>query len=451
MSDPQRERPAIPSPENGTEARRILARMGEIGQPPERGALRVNVGTTELLEVLRREYLIPIRESGLNSSFKLVSAPFGGGKTHFLRCLQETAWQEGFVCALVGLSPKECPFDDTAKIYQAVAQALERPPLRHRESGRSITDRESGRSISYSDSDTGLDAVLRAEIERRLRAHTADEVREWIREEFLRARVESHAIRRAAAAFMEALIDRDPAREALFASYLRGESVQLSELQPHGIREVLDGSSAFRFLRSLVQVLRALGVPGLVLLFDELDRVMSLSLRRRRAIGDNLRAMIDHCGQSTLPALLWVYAVPPEFMTTIVPEYPALEQRLRGLSRFTVTSPLSPLIDLDHLSLGPVEMLKQIGVKLLELHQEAYGGRLDPKIQRANLAALATELGEGQLETGNRRTFVKAAVQILGEQERGGERKLGREDIRALVAGRRAEPAVKALPDEEVF
>jgi hypothetical protein len=76
-------------------ARHILMRLGETGQPPERGALEINVGTDHHLEALRREYLVPMRESGLNSTFKLVQAPFGGGKTQFLHCLREVAWQEG--------------------------------------------------------------------------------------------------------------------------------------------------------------------------------------------------------------------------------------------------------------------------------------------------------------------------------------------------------------------
>ena len=72
-------------------AGQILRRMGETGQQPERGALKVNVGTQEFLDVIRDEYLVPIRDARANSTFKLVQAPFGGGKTHFLHCLREMA------------------------------------------------------------------------------------------------------------------------------------------------------------------------------------------------------------------------------------------------------------------------------------------------------------------------------------------------------------------------
>ena len=125
-------------------ARSIVSRMGETGQPPERGALAVNVGTDDVLSVLREEYLVPMREAGRNSSFKLVEAPFGGGKTHFLYCLREVGWREGFATSIVDVSPEECPFDDTLRIYQAVVRQLELPP----DSLAVVPDR-------------GIDAVLR--------------------------------------------------------------------------------------------------------------------------------------------------------------------------------------------------------------------------------------------------------------------------------------------------
>jgi hypothetical protein len=313
-----------------------------------------------------------------------------------------------------------------------VAQSLELPP--------SDPDEET---------ELGIDAVLRAEVGRRLKEHAPEAIRQWLREECERARVDSHSVRRAGVVFMEAVLDGDREREEVLGAWLRGEPVQPSEVQRHGVRETLESGTAFRFLRSLIQLLRALDVPGLVLLFDELDRVMSLTVRRRRAIGDNLRQMIDHCGQATLPALLWVYAVPPEFMTTVVPEYAALEQRLRGAARFSSESPLSPIIDLDHLPLGPTELLQKIGQKLLDLYQEAYAP-LDAKLQGKNLYRLAEELGESQLESGTRRTFVKAAVQLLVEQGRGKERALGDAEVRAL--GRRgAAAAPPPMADEETF
>ena len=143
--------------------------------------------------------------------------------------------------------------------------------------------------------------------------------------------------------------------------------------------------------------------------------------------------MIDYCGQSLLPGVVWCYAVPPEFMDTIVPEYPALAQRLKGSSRFSGVSPMQPIIDLDHLPLGSTEMLAAIGLRLLELSELAYDHAFDRATQERNLRELARQMGELSFESGTRRTFVKAAVSVIQAQRRGEERVLSSEEIRRLA------------------
>lgn len=414
-------------------ARAIIQRMGETGQPPERGALAANVGTQPMLDILREEYLVPMRETGRNSSFKLVQAPFGGGKSHFLHCLREVAWKDGFATSLVGISPEACPFDDTVAIYREVVRNIELPPEGPEE-----------------DPHPGLDTVLRFVIEDRVEKHGVGVVRAWLRDEFGRARIDSATVRKAAEKFMQAVLDRDDEVGELMGSFLLGEDVPLGELTPHRIREVLDRKQAFRFLRSIAQMLRVLDVPGVVLLFDEMDRVMSLSSKRKRAIGDNLRQMIDHCGQSSLPSVLWVYAVPPEFMTTVVPEYPALEQRLKGAATFSTTSPLAPIIDLDHMPIGTVELFQKIGLRLRELYELAHDFRFDQAIQGENVSRLARDLGESQLESGARRSYVKATLQMLVAQHRDSQRVLTDTEIRALVS-RSAVLEVGDMDGEEEF
>jgi hypothetical protein len=371
-------------------ARHMLDRMGSTGQPPERGALLVNVATEAYLEVLRDEYLRPMRTSGRNSTFKLVQAPFGGGKTQFLHCLRELAWTEGFATALVGLSPKECPFDRPVSIYKEVALRVELP----------VADLEEAPS-------QGLDHVLRQLAELRV-------------------------------------------DEELLGDYLRGEELDSKELARWRLRERLDDTNAFRWLRSMAQCLSALGLPGVVLMFDEMDRNMSLSVSRRRAMGDNLRQMIDYCGQSLLPGVVWCYAVPPEFMDTIVPEYPALAQRLKGAAQFARGSPLQPVIDLDHLPLGATALLEAIGLRLLEVAECAHDVNYDRDVQGQNVRALARELGERQFESGTRRQFVKAVVSMIDAQRRQPESVLSAEEVRGL-AGAAAHDAPATMAGETDF
>ncbi len=380
-------------------ARDILGRVGEAGQPPEVGIEHLNVGNGSLLSTLEREYLEPIARERRGSSFKLVQAYFGGGKTHFLFAVRSLAWRYGFASAVVGLSPDECPFDDPVRIYRAVAAEVgwaprdpHVPPAR------------------------GLDSALRTALEERVAQADAATVEQWIRSELRRAQVDAPSYRVAVVRYLLALLQGDMEREDLLAAYLRGEDLTLSELRPLGVREVLSRESGFRFLRSLCQCLQAIGAPGLLLCFDELDRNLSLPPRRRRAVADNLRQLIDLAGREALPGLLCLYAVPPEFMRNVVVEYPALQQRLEGPSILSERSPQAALIDLERLDLDSGPLLCAIGLRLLELFEAAHAPGLDRELQQRNLERLAKEVSLTSFEVAHRRAFVKAAVELLHRQ-----------------------------------
>ena len=107
-------------------ANHIIQRLAEGGQPPELGIQHINVGNESYLRILEDEYFKRILKGG--SSFKLVEGYFGGGKTHFLFCVRELAWLHGFATSLVELSPQECPYDNSLRVYQAVVRGLALAP-----------------------------------------------------------------------------------------------------------------------------------------------------------------------------------------------------------------------------------------------------------------------------------------------------------------------------------
>lgn len=377
-------------------ARHILQRVGEYGQPPELGIEHLNVGTETLLQILDDEYLVPIADLGRGSAFKLVQSYFGGGKTHFQQCVRQRAWRRGLCAATVGLSPQECPFDDPVLIYQGVARELTWPPV----------------SPSAPPS-RGVEHTLRIALEERREAMGDVALLQWLEEDLRRYPVDAPSFRAAVVAFGRALVASDHDTEELVAGWLRGEAVPAREIAHLGIREAIRRDNGFRMLRSLCQVLQALGGKGLLLCFDELDRNLSLPPRRRRAVADNLRELIDLCGREALPGLLCLYAVPPEFMRHVVTEYPALQQRLQGPSSLSRRSPQAAVIDLEALDLSDEDLLVAIGGRLLDLFEVARDVRLDHDLQGQNLRALAREVLEGSFEVAHRRAFVKAAVDLL--------------------------------------
>jgi hypothetical protein len=108
-------------------ARAIIEAVGSSGTPPETGVRHFTVGLDPYLDAIRDEYLRTfVRQGG--SAFKLVVGPFGGGKTHFLYCVRDLAWDEGFAVSYVSLTPNETPFHSLNLVYRAIAENLSTGP-----------------------------------------------------------------------------------------------------------------------------------------------------------------------------------------------------------------------------------------------------------------------------------------------------------------------------------
>lgn len=412
-------------------ARAVIASLGGAGQPPDVGIETINVGNESILSVLEEEYLGPIAATGRGSSFKLVQAYYGGGKTHFLLCVRQRAWSRGMCSALVNLSPDECPFDDTRRIYTSVARELCWPPA--------------DTSVAPT---RGIEHTLAAAYDEKVLQLGETGVGEWIETQVRTVPVDAPSWRAGMVSFFRARHAGDAGGEELSAAWLRGDELSPAEMKTLGVRESITRENGMRMLRSLCQGLQGIGSPGLLIAFDEVDRALSLPPKRRRLIADNLRQLIDACGREQLPGLLCLYAVPPEFMTNVITEYPALQQRLKGPSALSERSPQSPLIDLENLDLPTEALLQQIGARILELFRIGYAEQWDTPLQAANIRALAKEVRDTAFEVAHRRAFVKSAVEMLHGQ-RVGAHPITSDEVGALVG--RAASVVPADDDEGEF
>ena len=406
--------------ENKLIAAHIIQRLGEGGQPPEFGLARINVGNESYLNVLEHEYFQSLLKQG--SSFKLVQGYFGGGKTHFLHCVRELAWKYGFVSSIVELSPAECPYDDALKVYQNVASHLMVQP-------DSILDPPQ----------LGICNIVRRVIDNKLAeaakksSDPQNEVTKWLISNVSRTWCESHSCRQAIIQLALACLQNNYNREQMLEAWLLGENINASELRECGVYEQISKANGFTMMRSLLQMIVALGLPGTVLLFDEVDRNLSVSVKRSHIIGDNLRQVVDLCGRHQLPHTLFMYAVPPEFMRTVVPDYPALYQRLKSPVPLSARSPQAVLIDLEKLDLDPQDLLKQLGIKLVSVFEDAREVAFNPVIQAKNAEVLANACADAVFEVNHRRLFVKAWVDFLFSELADGETELTEDKARELI------------------
>jgi len=394
------------------EATRIIHRLGESGQPPTRGVEYFNVGNTRLLETLSREYLDSYLKEG-GSSFKLVVGQYGGGKTHLMFCLRELAWKHGFATSFVQLSQKECPYDDPLKVYQAVARNIQAPPHDPgSEPERGIDEFLKGHYYALSD---------RLSAEDRNADESAAMLAAFV-QSLGRIKVENPSFRNAVQRYVQAVVTDEEQAQSLLCSWLEGDAMERGELRSFGIVEAPGQHNAFRMLRNLCQLVRELGYQGLILLFDEGQRMVSMmSARSQKYACENLLSVINHCGDEELPGALFVYSVTPDFLENVVPRYAALHQRLEAPSVFSERNPFSPRIDLDELDLPGEELLAAMGEKILGVFEVYKGRTFDHGLQQNNIRSLARRCYEQTLSVNQRRVFVKTLVAHLTQQAVDGE------------------------------
>lgn len=409
-------------------ARQIIEVLGQSGTPYSKGVSYYNAGNETLLNTLDSSYLGSYLADG-GAVFKLVVGDYGSGKSHFLYCVRDRAWQRNFAVSKVDLSPKECPYNDQRLVYAAVAS--------------SIIWHELG---SQSEDEHGLGRFLEGTLRRLLASYGGDfedpdaanlpEVRAFL--QTLQATpVDSLSFHKAVQGYFQALLHGQERRLEALERWLHGEAVSaddMRDLRMVGVTERINQANAFKMLRSLCQVVRAMSYTGLALLFDEGDRMMSVGGKSEKVATDNLREVIDRCRED-LPGAMFMYAVPPAFIYDIVPKYPALQQRVLTPGYFSRANPFSAQINLEQLDIPDHELLLQIGSRLLAIFEVAYGVKLDPDIQAQNIAVLAQAAIDSYLAISHRRLFIKTIVMEWYRQKEDGEQVINYDYAEAAIRG----------------
>jgi hypothetical protein len=406
------------------DAKLILRSLGTSGQPPKWGALTINVGTDRFLHNLRQEYLqdhcAPFEGLDGGGICKWIEADYGNGKTQFLRCVQELAWQENFVTAFVELSQDECPLDRPDRVFGAVARAIQAP-----QSDPPQIDRA-----------RGLDVVLEQLLDRKfpgvLTGLPDDNIRamatQWVND-LQSLPIESTALLTATITHLTSLLAGDEELTKISRTFLRGEAIPASELKRIGVYEKLDKSTGFRMLRSMCQLLqRSQLASGVVLLFDEARRTLSLMTTKAQKVAcENLLSVINRCNNGELPGTMFLYAVMPEFFTNFATNYPALQQRCGPATR----------INLNRLQgIKEIDLLTEISEKIAVLFRTAYEDfEADPDVLRENSRLIATAAIQKSGGTGTRRLLVRSWVQHLHDAKFNGLPRLDRDAAEAIIDG----------------
>lgn len=345
----------------------------------------INVGTTQLLDVLEDQYFRSQLADGI-SCFKYLEGDYGSGKTQFIHCLAQRAAASKIVTSIVDIG-KECPFSSPLAIYRRVVCSFE--PLR--EDDDDSTDR-------------GLEVLLRSTIRARLRElgitpgqHVPDEAVAHVSKPFDSTWFGAPDAQTAAA--LRALGQRLVAHECgaqdtwsdnELVSWLRGDTIRSTTLKrTWGLHEPANDVNAFQRLKTVINFLRLkLNYSGFFVAFDEGTRVNVFrrgSTNQRQAI-ENMLTMINQNADGQFGGVMFMYAATPDFRTDVIQNiYIALKDRIGSIA-FVPGQPMTPLIKLD--DINDDQTLGDLGRRLMEVFELAEGVEWQADLQLANMGQL---------------------------------------------------------------
>ncbi|MEO0128462.1 MAG: BREX system ATP-binding domain-containing protein [candidate division WOR-3 bacterium] len=408
-----------------TLARIMINTLGGYGTPPEFGIEYYTVGLEPYLKVLEDDYFnFPGRQS--ISTFKLIVGNYGGGKTHFLYSIRNLAWRYNYATSYVSLSATECPFDRLELVYKKIVSNICTP----------LTDKDMLGAYEI-----GIEALLRK---------WYNQVREDRNCISLIKGLESISYANCIKGALSNLVADDEDGFLALIQWLKGEDIPRELKLRYRISEKIDRTSSFRMLRSLIQFINTIGYNGVIFLFDEAERGMSISSARdkRRAL-DNLRQVIDECGNSKLPGAMFFYAVPDEnlLLEGTGGVYEALKQRLR--SSFTRINPVGVKIDLERIEVAPEDFLLKLGEKLARVFESAYDIEFDQNILTKSIKNIANSALEMQmLDISYRRIFVVGMIEAL-QQIRSFKSAIDKDNARQILKTRTRELLEKEKEEVE--
>lgn len=293
------------------EARQLLAAL-EQGAPPPPGLMSaVTVGLDGLLDDWTRELRDYVGRGG--GLLRVVAAPPGSGKTHLGESLEARGAKLGFLVCHVDVQAQRVGGDDLA-LYGSVCRGLTLPED-HLRGERSAA---------------GLERVL-ADVAARM---NDAEIRERLRAARLPVPSLAPCLARLVSSIRQGLMAIEPGWRALLAvtcgERLPGATSvsRLRQLYPRSfdaLRKVPGRRDARLWLHSMLVALRALGFPGVVMVFDEHDGGDARALDRSI---EQLRTQLDHLVEGNIPGVFALYLVLDDFLERTRRLHNALEQRI---------------------------------------------------------------------------------------------------------------------------
>jgi hypothetical protein len=351
------------------------------GRVPERGLDAFAVGLERQRAEIGRLLDMAGEREGV---FKCLRGGYGCGKTFTARLAMLDAQQRGFATSFVVVSDNDLRFHNFHEVYQKVVSELGTSACARGALG-DVMDRWIGGIESElielgADPDgPDFDAKVRAKLDEKLAAMTG-------------GRAPEDMVRVVRAIFD--LKQRGELADAgALVSWLSGSTnVGSSAKKKAEIKGDIQSKDALAYLRGILEIVKAAGYAGLVIVVDELETVLRARTDTRGKSLNGLRHIID--AAKDFPGLLWIFTGTPDFFDSrrgvagLTPLHDRLKFEKQG--RFVnVRQPQLELVPFDE------TRLRDVALKLREIYPSRERARIEKLVTHELVERLVKDVTKG--------------------------------------------------------
>ncbi len=351
------------------------------GVVPERGLETFAVGVEKKRAEIDRQLTLAEDAEGV---FKFLRGGYGCGKTFLARLAVLQAQARGFATSFVVVSDNDLHFHKFDDVYRKIVQELGTRSCDRGALGdvldRWIARVENAMIEGGADEEApDFDDRVQLRLEEELASHT-------------RGKAPEDMARVLRAVFSLKQEGRAADAGALISWLSASKNVAANVKKVAGVKGDVGGRDAMNYLRGVVEIIKAAGFKGLVIVIDEVETILRM---RRDVRGKSLNGIRQICDMADqYPGLLWIFTGTPEFFDARrgIAGLPPLHDRIRFLTHGGFANPRQP-----QLALTPFnkERLKEAALKLREIYPAADRAGFSNKVSLAYIDRLIEKVTEG--------------------------------------------------------
>jgi hypothetical protein len=351
------------------------------GLVPERGIDAFAVGIDKQRAEMHRQ--LDLAQGG-DGTIKFLRGGYGCGKTFMARLALLDAQEKGFATSFVVVSDNDLRFHRFDDVYRKVVTELGTAAC-PRGALSDILDRWIGEvedALVGAGEDDGAD-----DFGEKVRVRLAEELASMTGgrapQDFVRV----------VQTILELKNQGDVAEAGALVSWLCGSgNVGASAKKAAGIKGDVESRDALDYLRGVLEIVKAAGYKGLLVLIDEAETILRMRSDSRHKSLNGIRQIADAAG--SYPGMLWVFTGTPDFFDSRqgVAGLTPLHDRVRFLKQGRFASLRQAQLELTPFD---AERLRSVALRLRELFPTSDRSRLDTKISTAFIARLVAEVTAG--------------------------------------------------------